>query len=71
MSRRILLVEDNEIGWRIAHGDVDGAEHTMRMIMDLPADALAEMGRRARRLATEQYSREASCGRFCDAIDPP
>jgi glycosyltransferase involved in cell wall biosynthesis len=62
------LLEQHGFGWRVAHGDVDGAVRTLREIVAMPAEQLRAMGSRAR-LAVRDYSQAALCGRFCDALE--
>jgi hypothetical protein len=63
----ILAQED--VGWRVNHGDVDGAERVLREIARTPADELAAKGARARTLALGQFSRDRLCGYFCDVVE--
>jgi glycosyltransferase involved in cell wall biosynthesis len=57
------------LGWRLEHGDVDGTVATLRLIAELPADALAAMGRRAQILLRERFDSRSSRARICDIIE--
>lgn len=57
------------LGWQLEHGDVDGAVAALRVIADLPADALHVIGTRARTLLRERFDSRASRDRVCDIIE--
>ncbi|HTV48992.1 MAG TPA: glycosyltransferase family 4 protein [Phycisphaerae bacterium] len=63
------LLEQNPVGWRIAHGDVPGAVVMIRSIVDMPPAQLAQMGRDAQRLLSENFSQKALCTRFCQHLE--
>jgi hypothetical protein len=63
------LIREQGIGWRVSHGDVDGAERTLRLIARTPAAELAAMGARARALVAGRLSKAELCGRFCDVVE--
>jgi len=63
------ILEPNDIGWSVAHGDVAGAERTIREIHATPPDVRMAMGRRARHLVDQRYSMSGLCGQFCDVIE--
>jgi hypothetical protein len=63
------LVAENDIGWRVSHGDVDGAEQVLRRIARTPAAELAAKGVRAKALVSSRLSKAELCGRFCDVIE--
>lgn len=67
------LVENNDIGWIIRHGDVDAAERTLREILATPTQVLQDMGRRAREVVDTRLSKSYLCGQFCDVLEgkPP
>ena len=58
-----------EVGWRIAHGDVDEAVEALREIQEAPRERLEEMGRSAQELVRRHYSRDALCNQFCDEVE--
>jgi hypothetical protein len=63
------LIREQGIGWRVSHGDVDGAERMLRLIARTPAAELAAMGARARALVAGRLSKAELCGRFCDVVE--
>lgn len=63
------ILDGHDIGWRVAHGDVDGAVEVLREVRRSPRERLARMGRTARELVQRRYSREALRGRFCDEVE--
>jgi glycosyltransferase involved in cell wall biosynthesis len=63
------LITTHRIGWRVAHGDIDAAERLLRAIAAMPAQELDTLGRKARALAVETYSKARLCGGFCEVIE--
>ena len=63
------MIRDHDIGWRISHGDVDGAEAVLRRIADTPMAELAAKGARARALVSALLGKSELCGRFCDVVE--
>jgi hypothetical protein len=63
------LVDENDLGWHIQHGDVDAAISTIKQMVDQDAGVLAEMGQRAKTIVNEQLSQDILCTRFCDIIE--
>lgn len=63
------VIGDLEVGWRVAHGDVDGAVEALQEIREASCGRLGEMGRTAQELARRHYSRDALCGRICDEVE--
>ena len=63
------ILEQNKVGWRIDHGDVDGAVHVMRQCLSAGDSELVELGSEGRRLVEEQLSKDILCGRFCDIVE--
>ncbi len=64
------ILRQHHVGWRIEHGDVSGAERTLRAILDTDRDELRRMGERARRLSGDRFSMERLRGEFCDTLAP-
>lgn len=62
------MVSEHNLGWQIAHGDVDGAIATIEAIAATPPRERTEMGERARSLIDRQFSKAQLCGRFCDVV---
>ena len=63
------LVDENDLGWHIQHGDVDAAISAIKRMVDQDADVLAEMGQRGKEIVNEQLSQDILCTRFCDIIE--
>jgi glycosyltransferase involved in cell wall biosynthesis len=63
------ILRDNDIGWHVRHGDVDGAERALREIACADPQALAEKGRRAREVMGAMGGKSVSCGRLCDVLE--
>ena len=63
------LLSQADIGWRVAHGDVDGAERVLREISSASPGELAAKGIRARRLLESLGNRDTSRGRVCDVLE--
>jgi colanic acid biosynthesis glycosyl transferase WcaI len=63
------LIREHDIGWRVPHGDVAGAERVLRLIAAMPEEELAEKGRRARALVESRLGKAELCGRFCDVME--
>lgn len=63
------IVRDNNAGWHISHGDVDGAVATIRKIARTPRPDLQQMGSRAKAYIDRDMSQEALCARFCDIVE--
>jgi len=62
------IMHEGGIGWHVSHGDMDGAIEAYRAAMDLPAEELAAMGARARKMVDTTLSKDRLCGRFCDVV---
>jgi glycosyltransferase involved in cell wall biosynthesis len=62
------LLDRHDVGWQVAHGDVDGAERILREIARLPQERLDTMGLRARALVAGGFGKAQLCGRFCDVL---
>jgi glycosyltransferase involved in cell wall biosynthesis len=63
------IIERLGIGWRIDHGDVDGAAALIQQIAAMPPAELAAMGERAREAVQRDYHKELLCAQFCDVIE--
>ena len=63
------LVDENDLGWHIQHGDVDAAISTIKKMVDQDCSELAQMGQRAKKIVNEQLSQDILCTRFCDIIE--
>ncbi|MGC8624694.1 MAG: glycosyltransferase family 4 protein [Phycisphaerae bacterium] len=63
------IFAQHRIGWRIRHGDVNGAVAVLAEIKATAPAELQRMGREAQHLLHERFSQEALCGRFCDRLE--
>lgn len=63
------ILDEYDIGWRIEHGDVDGAERILREILATDPAMLRAKGERARRAVEERFVKKRLAGRFCDCIE--
>jgi glycosyltransferase involved in cell wall biosynthesis len=63
------ILRDNDIGWHVRHGDVDGAERVLREIAGADPKVLAEKGRRAREVMAAIGRKSVACGRVCDILE--
>jgi glycosyltransferase involved in cell wall biosynthesis len=63
------IVEKHRVGWRVPHGDVDGAVVLFRSILTASRSELATMGMRARAAIREHFSKEKLCAEFCDVLE--
>ena len=62
------LIAGHDIGWQVAHGDVDAAVRALEEARDLPPQRLRAMGERARHLIAHHLDAAQLCGRFCDVV---
>ncbi len=63
------IIGERDIGWHVAHGDVDGAVEVLREIRRAPRERLERMGRTARELVQRHYARDALRSRYCDEVE--
>ncbi|MHC4427752.1 MAG: glycosyltransferase family 4 protein, partial [Planctomycetota bacterium] len=63
------LVDPNHIGWRVEHGDVDGAVATIRKILATDRKKLEAIGLKARQLVCDDYSKALLLGKFADVVE--
>ncbi len=63
------IIDEHRIGWRIRHGDVDGAVATLEAILATPESERRAMGARAARLTQEQFSDAELKRRLCDVVE--
>jgi colanic acid biosynthesis glycosyl transferase WcaI len=63
------LLAREEIGWRVAHGDVDGLIRLLSSLADEQRGRLVEMGARARSVLQRGLSKDELCGRLCDILE--
>ncbi len=63
------LIDRYDVGWRVDHGDVDGAERLVRWLADADRAAIVERGRRARDAIRSDLSRTTLRARLCDVVE--
>jgi colanic acid biosynthesis glycosyl transferase WcaI len=63
------ILRESDAGWRVSHGDVDGAERILRGIARMAPTELVAKGARGRSLIARRFSKAALCGRFCDVVE--
>jgi glycosyltransferase involved in cell wall biosynthesis len=71
MTRNPLIdidVEVEKIGFWIAPGDTQGWQRAVQFVADHP-DEIAEMGRRARRIAEERYNSRLFAAKLLEIVD--
>jgi glycosyltransferase involved in cell wall biosynthesis len=62
------IIEQYNIGWHVAHGDVDGCVRVLREMLNTSPEQLAAMGQRAANVISTKLSKKNLCGEFCDVI---
>ena len=63
------LLDRHEIGWHVAHGDVDGMVRAIEQVKRTPVEMLARMGQTARRVLQGEMGQAILCGRLCDHLE--
>ena len=63
------ILDQNDIGRQISHGDVDGAIRAIEFFMSAPPAKLAKMGQAAQRALGQRFTQDFLCGQFCDALE--
>lgn len=63
------LLEEHRMGWRVEHGDVDGAVRAIEQACAMADEQRRAMGLRARAAVERSLSKQALCGAFCDAVE--
>lgn len=62
------ILDEYDIGWQVAHGDVPGMIRALQAVADTPREQLRQMGDRARAAVDDRFSKEALCSQFVDAV---
>jgi colanic acid biosynthesis glycosyl transferase WcaI len=62
------LIEQHQIGWQVAHGDVENAQAVLRQILSTPPAELRAMGERAAAVVAKTLSKQELMRRFCDVL---
>ncbi len=68
-SHATEIVDGENIGWTVEHGDVDRAESLIREIQRTSREQRMEMGQRARDIVDQRFTKSKLCTAFCDAIE--
>ena len=63
------LLDQDDIGWQVAHGDVDTTVELLEKMVSQPTESLRAMGARARALIDQQITKQKLCGEFCDIVE--
>jgi len=63
------IVEPHGIGWRVEHGDVEGAISSIRQAAAMPAEDRLAMGGSALRMVSEAFSRRRLLSRLCGHVE--
>lgn len=63
------ILAAHDVGWRVGHGDVDGAVRRLVAIAATEPARLAAMGTAARRCVAAQFSRVRLLDRFCQLVE--
>jgi len=63
------ILDEHEVGWSIEHGDVDAAIKAIEQACDLGHDQRMALGRLARDLVDQRFSKAKLCGDFCDIME--
>jgi colanic acid biosynthesis glycosyl transferase WcaI len=56
-------------GWKVRHGDVDGAVQLFQSLASASVTELCSRGTRAREFVTVECGKEMLCGELCDVIE--
>jgi hypothetical protein len=62
------LIDTHGIGWRIAHGDVQGAQRVLQEILATPEDVLRQMGQRAAAVISGSLGKAQLQAQLCDIL---
>ncbi len=63
------LLDGQDVGWHVAHGDAAGCAEQIEAVAALPPERLREMGDNARAYVDERYTQARLLGEFCDAVE--
>jgi colanic acid biosynthesis glycosyl transferase WcaI len=63
------LIDEYDIGFQVEHGDAVGAVSAIRQAAEISVGDHAEIGRRARAVIAERFSKRMLCGAFCDIVE--
>jgi len=63
------ILRNNDIGWHVGHGNVDGAERILREILSMNPTELEQKGRRAREVIALSGGKAGAVERVCDVVE--
>ena len=63
------ILRNNDIGWHVGHGGVDGAERILREILSMNPTELEQKGRRAREVIALSGGKAGAVERVCDVVE--
>jgi len=63
------LLDRYAIGWKVSHGDVDGAAAAIEAMRRMPREELSRMGTDAAQVLEGSLSQSLLCGRLADAVE--
>ncbi len=63
------LLEENAIGWRVTHGDVEGMIAAIQAAVATDPGQRLAMGRLAHQVLHERLGQAILCGQFCDRLE--
>jgi glycosyltransferase involved in cell wall biosynthesis len=63
------LLDAHDLGWHVAHGDVNGAVSAIRSMREMSGAKLSEMGNHAQVVLQQNLSQQRLCGAMCDRVE--
>lgn len=63
------IIDRHAVGFRIVHGDVDGAVSAIRQLMAIDVEKLRQMGIDAQAVLRRELSQTILCGKLCDRLE--
>lgn len=62
------IVENHQVGWELAHGDVDRAVELIEQLAAMPESERLALGQNAADLIRQKFDRDTMVGEFCDIV---
>jgi len=63
------LLDQHELGWHVAHGDVAGAVAVLRAMAAMSPDQMSAKGNRSREVLQQLLSQQHLCRAMCDRVE--
>ncbi len=63
------ILDQENIGWQVAHGEVDKTVELLEQMATQPKQQLESMGTLARQRIEHDFSKAKLCGDFCDVVE--